>query len=72
MMSEHSIVRIIGVGVALTCILWILGHLIAFSMFGYILVGETNKLILLMEILFIASGLTCFLIDFIKREKGDP
>jgi len=65
----QMIVETVGVGVALVCISWVLGHLVAFYFFGYILVGETNRLILFGEIAVITSGLLCFLADFWLRKK---
>jgi hypothetical protein len=66
------IVETVGVGVALTCIFWVLGHLAAFYFFGYILVGEENRLILLGEIALISAGSFCFLTDFWLRKTSTP
>lgn len=68
----RMIVETVGVGVALACILWVLGHLAAFYFFGYILVGEENRLILFGEIAFITSGFLCFLTDFWLRKTSNP
>lgn len=51
---------VMGIGVALACIFWVLGHLVAFYFFGHILVGEENGLVLFSEITLITSGLLCF------------
>lgn len=70
---KHSIVEIVGVGVGLACISWVLVHLVAFYFFGYILIGEGNKLVLFCEIALISLGLLCFLTDFVEKkiEKSD-
>ena len=74
--TEKAVVRMVvetvGVGVALACIFWVLGHLAAFYFFGYILVGEENRLILLGEIALISSGFFCFLTDFWLRKTSTP
>ena len=66
-------VEIIGVGVALACIFWVLGHLVAFYFFGYVLIGEGNRLVLFSEIALITLGLLCFLTIFVeeKTEKSE-
>jgi len=66
------IMETIGVGVALACIFWVLGHLAAFYFFGYILVGEGNMLVLFSEIALITLGLLCFLADFLLRKTSKP
>ena len=57
-----------GVGVALGCIFWVLGHLIAFNFYGSFLVGESNKLVLFGETALVSSGLYFFL-KKLFREK---
>ncbi len=70
--AVRIIIEAVGVGVALACIFWVLGHLAAFYFFGYILVGEENRLILFSEIAFITSGFLCFLADFWLRKTSNP
>jgi hypothetical protein len=55
-----------GIGIALACISWVLVHLIIFFFYGYVLVGETNKLILVGEVALTSVGLLCLLITFYK------
>lgn len=55
-----------GIGIALACISWVLVHLIIFFFYGYVLVGETNKVILAGEVALTAIGLFCLLITFYK------
>jgi hypothetical protein len=73
--TERSVVRMLvetlGIGVALACMFWVLGHLTAFHFFGYILVGEENRLILFSEIALISSGFLCFLADFWLRKTSN-
>lgn len=52
----------VGLGVALTCIGWVLFHLIGFFFYGYILVGESSLPILLGEVAITLFGLFCFLV----------
>ena len=69
-LDKELILRIfreaMGVGIALTCITWVLIHLITFFFYGYILVGETNKLILVGEVALTSVGLLCLLVTFYK------
>jgi|GEM_PF-4193227 len=51
----------IGLGVALVSIGWVLLHLVGFLFHGYILVGESNPFILVIEITLVLGGLFCFL-----------
>jgi len=67
---KRIVVETLGVGVALACILWVLGHLVAFHFFGYILVGESNKLILFSEVALVTTGLLCFLRDLFLRKNS--
>jgi len=55
-----------GIGIALACISWVLVHLIIFFFYGYVLVGETNKVILVGEVALTSVGLFCLLITFYK------
>jgi len=55
-----------GIGIALACISWVLVHLIIFFFYGYVLVGETNKIILAGEVALTAIGLFCLLITLYK------
>jgi hypothetical protein len=55
-----------GIGIALACISWVLVHLVIFFFYGYILVGETNKIILVGEVALTSLGLFCLLITFYK------
>ena len=61
------IIRAVGLGIAVISMLWILAHLIAFSAFPYIIVGEPNPIILLAEIALITSGLACFIADLLMK-----
>jgi len=69
-LDKELILRIfreaMGIGIALACISWVLVHLIIFFFYGYILVGETNKLILVGEVALTSVGLLCLLITFYK------
>lgn len=56
----------LGIGIALACISWVLGHLIIFFFYGYVLIGETNKLILAGEFALTSIGLLCLLVTFYK------
>ncbi|MDH5664634.1 MAG: hypothetical protein OEY90_09225 [Candidatus Bathyarchaeota archaeon] len=55
-----------GIGIALACISWVLVHLIIFFFYGYVLVGETNKFILVGEVALTSVGLFCLLLTFYK------
>jgi len=66
------IVEVIGVGVAIACIFWVLGHLAVFYFSGYIVVGEENRIVLFGEIALITSGLLCFIADFWFRKTSKP
>ncbi|MGD8543747.1 MAG: hypothetical protein PVG48_01350 [Candidatus Bathyarchaeota archaeon] len=55
-----------GIGIALACISWVLVHLIIFFFYGYVLVGETNKVILAGEVALTSIGLFCLLMTFYK------
>ncbi|NIR86314.1 hypothetical protein GWO13_01590 [Candidatus Bathyarchaeota archaeon] len=56
----------LGIGIALACISWVLVHLIILFFYGYVLVGETNKFILVGEVALTSVGLLCLLITFYK------
>jgi hypothetical protein len=60
--------EMMGLSVAVTCIGWVLIHLISFVFYGFILVGESNLLILLFEISFTIFGLFCFIITYFLRK----
>jgi hypothetical protein len=68
--SKEVLVRIcreaIGLGVALVCIGWVLLHLIGFFFYGYVLVGESNVFILLVEFVLTLVGLLCFIATLYK------
>lgn len=55
-----------GIGVALACIGWALAHLIVFLSYGYVLVGENNKILLVAEITLTSIGLFCLLTTFCR------
>jgi len=55
-----------GIGVALACIGWALAHLIVFFSYGYVLVGESNKFLIIGEIALTSIGLLCLLTTFCK------
>ena len=63
MLSKRTqrLVEVVGAGVALGCIVWVLGHLIAFDFYGSFMVGESNKFILYGEITLVSFGLLCFI-----------
>ena len=63
----QKLVEVIGAGVALGCIVWVLGHLLAFDFIGYFMVGESNKLILYGEIALVFFGLICFIKTFFQH-----
>ena len=65
----QKLVEVIGAGVALGCIVWVLGHLLAFDFFGYFMVGESNKFILYSEIALVFFGLICFVKNVFSRFK---
>ena len=65
-MKRQRLVEAMGIGVALGCITWVLGHLVAFDVYGSFLVGESNKLILYGEIGLVAFGLICFIKTFFR------
>jgi len=69
-LDKELILRIfreaLGIGIALACISWVLVHLIIFFFYGYVLVGESNKLILIGEVALTSVGLFCLLITFYK------
>ena len=64
--SVRMFVEALGLSVALVCMGWVLGHLIAFWFYGYILIGDTNRLVLLVEAVLVFFGLLCFLITFLR------
>ena len=59
-----------GLGVALICIGWVLLHLVGFFFYGYILVGETNLLVLSVEAGMVLFGLICFLITQVEDRRS--
>jgi hypothetical protein len=60
--------EMMGLSVAVTCIGWVLVHLISFVFYGFILVGESNLLILLFEISITILGLFCFVTTYFLRK----
>jgi hypothetical protein len=58
---------ILGTGIATGCILWVLYHLVLFYSTGYVMVGESNKGILLIEIAVTLGGFFCFIWDYLSR-----
>ena len=60
--------EMMGLSVAVTCIGWVLVHLISFLFYGFILVGESNLFILIFEISFTILGLVCFVTTFFLRK----
>jgi len=69
-LNKELLIRIfreaMGIGIALACISWVLAHLVIFFFYGYVLVGETNKFILVGEVALTSIGLFCLLITFYK------
>lgn len=72
-LSIQDIIHLIGIIIALACIVWVAGHLVAFSIFGSITVGESNIVLLLAELGLVSFGLFCFLYthlqSWFKKEK---
>jgi hypothetical protein len=64
---KSKIFGTIGLGIATASILWVLVNLIAFYLFGNIIIGEMNKSILFSEISLVTFGLLCFLADLRLR-----
>ncbi len=64
---KKQIFAAIGLGVAAASIFWVLINLFAFYLFGYVLIGEENRLILISEIVLVTFGLFCFLADLRLR-----
>lgn len=64
----RTLIEIVGAGVAIACVVWVLWHLVAF-LNGYVLVGESNKLILLGEVAIVSFGLLCFLISLRRNNS---
>jgi hypothetical protein len=62
--------EVLGLGVALTSMGWILGHLIAFAVLGRVLVGEDNKTIILAEIGLVSVGICCLAASYVGRLSG--
>lgn len=60
--------EMMGLSVAVTCIGWVLVHLISFVFYGFILVGESNLFILTFEISLTILGLVCFITTFFLRK----
>ena len=60
--------EMMGISVAVTCIGWVLIHLISFVFYGFILVGESNLVILVFEISFTVLGLACFITTFFLKK----
>jgi hypothetical protein len=58
---------VIGFSVAFTCISWVILHLISFSLYGSLLIGESNPVILLLEVALTITGLFCFLASFYEH-----
>lgn len=69
-MNRQKLIEVMGVGVALGCIIWVLGHLVAFVFYGSFMVGESNKLVLYGEIALVSLGLACFVIKTFFRDKN--
>ena len=71
--SRKSLIfETIGLGVATASIFWVLVNLFAFYLFGYVLIGEENRLILISEIALVTFGLFCFLADLRLRITSEP
>ena len=60
--------EMMGLSVAVTCIGWVLLHLLSFVFYGFVLVGESNLTILVFEIFFTILGLVCFITTFLLRK----
>ena len=72
--GDSSLVRwfleVLGLGVALASMGWILGHLIAFAVLGRVLVGEDNRTVVFAEIGLVAVGICCLASSYIGRLTG--
>ena len=62
--------EMMGLSVAITCIGWVLVHLISFVFHGFILVGESNLFILIFEISFTILGLVCFIATYFSKNSS--
>ncbi len=62
--------EVLGLGLALTSMGWILGHLIAFAFLGSVLVGEPNRAIDLAEIGLISVGIFLVSMSYVERLSG--
>lgn len=59
-LTIRDIVKAVGLGSALACIVCMLGFLITIYLCGGIVVGEENKIILICEIILAGMGLIYF------------
>ncbi len=64
------LLEVVGLGVALTSMGWILGHLIAFAVLGRVLVGEDNKSVIIAEIGLVGLGVFCLAASYVDRIVG--
>lgn len=62
--------EVLGLGVALTSMGWILGHLIAFAVLGRVLVGDDNKPVVFAEIGLVTLGICCLAASYVGRVAG--
>ncbi len=59
------IIEAVGLGVGLTSMGWILGHLIAFAVLGRVLVGEDNRTVVFFEIGLVSLGILCLAASYV-------
>ena len=64
---QRWILETVGLGVALTSMGWILGHLIAYAVLGEVLVGEANKMVVFAEIGLMSTGICCLATSYVEH-----
>lgn len=57
--KNQFFLTVMGFGVAVACMLWVIGHLVCMLLNGNMLIGEPNKSILLVEIMVTSIGAVC-------------
>lgn len=64
---QRWILETVGLGIALTSMGWVLGHLIAFAVLGEVLVGEGNRMVVLAEIAMVSTGICCLAVTYVEH-----
>ena len=67
---QRWILETVGLGIALTSMGWVLGHLIAFAVLGEVIVGEENKMVVLAEIGMISAGICCLAATYVEHLRS--